>query len=324
MIKIEDIKQPILSEFHLFEKQFKAVFQTDNPLLQSVFEHIFKGNGKQIRPILVLLSAKLCGDVNNQTIDAAIALELLHTATLMHDDVVDETYERRGNPSVNAKWDNKVSVLAGDYMLSNSLFTAVRTSNLEILNLISSIGKDLADGELLQLSQTKKSMLGEEDYYQIIRKKTALLFSVCTGSGAISVHASEEKKQSLCCFGEYLGMCFQMQDDIFDYSENKEIGKPVGNDIREGKITLPLILALKNGVGEEKDEISAIIDNKDFTPKNVDKILQFTRRNNGITLAQIQMEVYKNKAIEQLNGFENNVVKSALLDVLEYTVSRNK
>jgi len=324
MIKIEDIKQSIISEFHLFEKQFNAVFQTDNPLLQSVFEHIFKGNGKQIRPILVLLSAKLCGEVNNQTIDAAIALELLHTATLIHDDVVDETYERRGNPSVNAKWDNKVSVLAGDYMLSNSLFTAVRTGNLEILKLISSIGKELADGELLQLSQTKKSMLSEDNYYQIIRKKTALLFSVCTGSGAISVGASEEKKQFLCRFGEYLGMCFQMQDDIFDYSENTAIGKPVGNDIREGKITLPLILALKNGVGEEKNEISGIIDNKDFTPKNVDKILQFTRRNNGITLAQAQMEVYKNKAIEQLNSFENNVIKSALLDVLEYTVSRNK
>jgi octaprenyl-diphosphate synthase len=324
MVKIEDIKRPIILEFDLFEKQFNTVFQTDNYLLQSVFNHVLKGKGKQIRPILVLLSAKLCGDVNNCTIDASIALELLHTATLIHDDVVDETYERRGNPSINAKWDNKVSVLAGDYMLSNALFTAVKTNSFEILNLISSIGKDLADGELLQLSQTKKSMLSENDYYQIIRKKTALLFSVCTGSGAISVGANKEKIQSLCNFGEYLGMCFQIQDDIFDYSENREIGKPVGNDIREGKVTLPLILALKNGVGEKRDEIASIIDDRNFTPENITKILYFTRENNGIASAQTKMEVYKEKAIEQLNSFENNEIKRGLLAALEYTVNRNK
>ncbi len=324
MVKIEDIKQVIGSEFNIFEERFNAVFKTDNALLQSVFEHVLKGKGKQIRPILVLLSAKLCGEVNNQAIDASIALELLHTATLIHDDVVDETYERRGNPSVNAKWDNKVSILAGDYMLSNALYVAVRTGSLYILDLISSIGKDLADGELLQLSKTKKSLLSEEEYYQIIRKKTAMLFSVCTGSGAIAANAPEQEKQFLCNFGEYLGMCFQIQDDIFDYQENVAIGKPVGNDIREGKVTLPLILALKNASANEKTEVSAIIDNKDFTSENVDKILHFTRQQNGIMLAQDKMEIYKNKAIEQLNGFEDSAVKAALLNVLEYTVSRNK
>jgi octaprenyl-diphosphate synthase len=324
MLKIEDIKKVISAECNAFEEKFNAVFETDNPLLSSVFEHVLKGKGKQIRPMLVLLSAKLCGEVNNQAIDASIALELLHTATLIHDDVVDETYERRGNPSVNAKWDNKISILTGDYMLSNSLAVAVRTGSLQILEQISSIGKELADGELLQLSKSKKSLLSEEDYYQIIRKKTAMLFSVCTSSGAVSAKTSKDKIQSLSNFGEYLGMCFQIQDDIFDYSENKEIGKPVGNDIREGKVTLPLILALKNGVGEQKDKISAIIDNKDFTVENIEKILDFTRKNNGIELAQAKMEIYKNKAIEQLNDFEDNDVKSALLEILEYTVKRDK
>ncbi len=324
MITIEEIKHVIASEFTIFEEQFNAVFHTDNTLLQSVFEHVLKGKGKQIRPILVLLSAKLLGKVNNQTIDASIALELLHTATLIHDDVVDETFERRGNPSVNALWNNKVSILSGDYMLSNALFVAVRTGSLSVLNLISSIGKDLADGELLQLSKTKKSLLTEEEYYQIIRKKTAMLFSVCTGSGAITASAAETDIQSLCCFGEYLGMCFQIQDDIFDYSGSKEIGKPTGNDIREGKVTLPLILALQNSCGIEKEEIANIIDNKNFTAQHVDKILDFVRQNNGIALAQTKMEVYRNMAQEQLSSFPDSAEKSALLHVLEYTIKRNK
>ena len=323
MITIESIKKPIQSEFSIFEKEFKAVFQTENPLLYSIIQHILNGQGKRIRPILVLLSAKLCNQINQETIYAAIALELLHTASLIHDDVVDETYERRGNPSVNARWDNKVAVLAGDYMLSNSLFIGVKTQSLPILNLISSIGKELSDGELLQLSNTQKSILSEQDYFQIIRKKTALLFSVCTESGAISVNASEQQCSALRNFGEYLGICFQIQDDIFDYSENANIGKPVGNDIREGKITLPLILALKNAPENETSEISKIIDNKDFTTENINKIILFTRQNKGIELAQQYMETYKSKAIDELNDFKESAVKSALLCTLEYTTKRN-
>ena len=324
MTTIEDIKTPISTEFSTFEKEFKSVFETENPLLSSITDHILKGKGKQIRPILVLLSAKMCGEVNMQTIHAAISLELLHNASLIHDDVVDETYQRRGNPSVNAKWDNKISVLGGDYFLSNSLSVAVKTKNLQILDSISSIGKELADGELLQLSNTKKSVSTEKDYLKIIRKKTALLFSVCTESGALSVNASEQQCNALRNFGEYLGICFQIQDDIFDYSENANIGKPVGNDIREGKVTLPLILALKNADKKEFEMISKIIDNKDFTTENINKIILFTRENKGIELAQKYMETYKSKAIDELNGFKESAVKSALLFTLEYTTKRNK
>jgi octaprenyl-diphosphate synthase len=324
MSTIDSIKQPIFSEFQTFEKEFKAVFESENPLLSSIIEHLLKGKGKQLRPILVLLSAKLCGEVNFQSINAAISLELLHTASLIHDDVIDETFERRGNPSVNAKWDNKVSILAGDYMLSNSLCVGVRTRNLQILDLISSIGKELADGELLQLSNTQKSVLTEDDYFKIIRKKTALLFSVCTESGALSVGATEQETIGLRNFGESLGMCFQIQDDIFDYSENANIGKPIGNDIREGKVTLPLILALKNAAQDEATQISKIIDAKDFTHENVNRVILFTRENNGIELAQDRMDEYKNKAIEGLNSFKNNDIKDALSIALEYTTKRNK
>jgi len=322
MIKIEDIKQPVLADFQDFEKDFNAVFKTDNPLLQSIFDHILEGKGKQIRPILVLLAAKLCGKINQCTLDIAVSLELLHTATLIHDDVVDEAYQRRGNPSVNARWDNRVSVLSGDFMLSYSLYNAVKTSNLEILQLISSVGKELADGELLQIPFAKKSTLSEEAYFRIIRKKTALLFSVCTESGAISVGATAEQKTALSHFGEYLGMCFQIQDDIFDYSENKNIGKPVGNDIREGKVTLPLILALKNA--DEQGRVGEMIDNNDFSPENIEKILHFTRQNKGIELAQAYMEMYKEKAVSALSIFPESAVKTALLGALEYTTRRNK
>jgi octaprenyl-diphosphate synthase len=324
MITLGNIKEVISSEFNSFEEQYAVVFQTDNALLQSVFDHVLQGKGKQIRPMLVLLSAKLCGAVNKQTIDAAIALELLHTATLIHDDVVDETYQRRGNPSVNAKWDNKISILSGDYMLSNALYVAVKTGSLQILGLISSIGKELADGELLQLFKTQKSVMTEADYYQIIRKKTAMLFAVCTASGAISVDADAQTQELLYNFGENLGICFQMQDDIFDYSENTSIGKPVGNDIREGKITLPLILALENADQQSKKIILKIIEDKDFTSENVEKILCFTREFDGIALAHAQMEVYRQKAIQMLSSFKDSDEKTALFNALEYAMNRNK
>ncbi|MDR0872866.1 MAG: polyprenyl synthetase family protein [Prevotellaceae bacterium] len=324
MLTIEDIKQSVQAEFQAFEKNFNAVFRTENPLLQSIFDHVLAGKGKQIRPILTLLAAKLCGEINQCTLNVAVSLELLHTATLIHDDVVDETYQRRGNPSINAHWDNKIAILSGDFMLSHSLYTAVQTANLEILQLISSVGKELADGELLQIPVARKSMLPEEAYFRIIRKKTALLFSVCTESGAISVDAAVQEKTALRSFGENLGMCFQIQDDIFDYSENKNIGKPVGNDIREGKVTLPLILALKNADEQGRREVSAIIDNGDFSPENIEKILHFTRQNNGIALAQDYMETYKNQAAAALDFFPESAVKTALLGALEYTTRRNK
>ena len=321
MKSIESVKNVISKEFALFESEFGKVYAHDNQLLSSILQHLSKSKGKQVRPLLVLLAAKLCGAVNNASIHTAISLELLHTASLIHDDIVDESDERRGQQAVHVKWNNKVAVLGGDYMLSNSLNIAVKTQNIQILELISDLGKSLADGELLQLSNTRKLLQSEQDYYTIIRKKTALLFSVCTTAGAVSVDADSAQVQCLKQFGELLGMCFQIQDDIFDYSENLNIGKPVGNDISEGKVTLPLILALRN---TPNAQILDIVENKRFTSENINHVLSFVRNNGGIQLAQEVMERFRAEAASTLCIFPDGEVKTAMLEMLEYITKRNK
>jgi len=323
MSNIDSIKKPILAEMQVFEKTFVESLYTDNSLLLSVNDYVLQKSGKQLRPTLVLLSAKLFGEVNQTTIDAAISLELLHTASLIHDDVVDDTLERRGKPSVNARWTNKIAILSGDYILSKSLQCAARTNNLAILKSMANIGMQLSDGELLQLVNAKFSDASESNYFTIIRKKTALLFSTCSEAGGLSVNANEEALNHLRNFGEYLGICFQIKDDIFDYSDNIQIGKPTGNDIRDGKVTLPLIYALLNCEGDEKEKILSWIDNKDFTPENIHTITQFTHQHGGIESALIQMENYKNKAIEELNGFADSDIKKSLVLFAEYTANRD-
>ena len=319
---IEAIKKPILSEMQLFEKTFVEALRTENPLLLSVNEYVLQKSGKQLRPMLALLSAKLCGVVNESTIYGALSLELLHTASLIHDDVVDDTLERRGKPSVNARWTNKIAILSGDYILSKSLGCATKTDNLPILKSIANIGMQLSDGELLQLVNAQFSDASLPNYFTIIRKKTALLFSTCTEVGGLSVNADEKSLVHLRNFGEYLGICVQIKDDIFDYSDNLKIGKPTGNDIRDGKVTLPLIYALQNTRGEEREKVLSMIDNRDFTPDNIHFITRFTHENRGIDLALDCMEEYKNKAIEELNGFADSEVKRSLIKCAEYTASR--
>jgi len=319
---IENIKRPILAEMQLFAKTFARSLSTDNPMLETVNEYVLQKSGKQLRPMLALLSAKVCGEVNQYTIEAALSLELLHTASLIHDDVVDDTLERRGKPSVNARWTNKIAILSGDYILSKSLSCAVKTNNLPILKAIANIGMQLSDGELLQLVNAKISDESEKNYYTIIRKKTALLFSTCTEVGGLSVDASEEQLAHLRKFGEYLGICFQIKDDIFDYSPDIEIGKPTGNDIRDGKVTLPLIYALLNTTGTERDETLSWIENKDFTSEHIDAITQFTHKAGGVDYAINQMNAFKNKAIEELNGFADSDVKKSLILCAEYAANR--
>ena len=264
MNTIAAIKEPVKTEMQDFEKAFVSSLYTDNPLLSSVNNYVLKGSGKKLRPVLVMLAAKICGTVNDASILSAISLELLHTASLIHDDVVDDTNERRGKESVNAKWTNKISILSGDYMLSTALYYATKTQIMGVLELISNIGRQLSDGELLQLSNSDQIKTTEENYLKIIRKKTALLFSTCTEIGALSVNATLTEREALRRYGEYLGICFQMKDDIFDYFENASIGKPTGNDIRDGKLTLPLIYALKNTSGQLKEQIVSWIKNKDL------------------------------------------------------------
>jgi len=319
---IEAIKNPILEEMQLFEKTFVEALSTDNPLLLSVNDYVLQKSGKQLRPMLVLLSAKMCGQVNYSTIVGALSLELLHTASLIHDDVVDDTLVRRGKPSVNARWTNKIAILSGDYILSKSLGCATKTDNLAILKSIANIGMQLSDGELLQLVNAQFSETAEANYFTIIRKKTALLFSTCTEVGGLSVNADEESLIHLRNFGEYLGICFQIKDDIFDYSENLQIGKPTGNDIRDGKVTLPLIFALLNSEGIEKEKVLSMIDRKEFNRKNIKFITRFALDNGGVEYARTRMEAFKNKAIEELNGFADSDVKRSLVKCAEYAASR--
>lgn len=324
MSPIEKIKEPIGRELELFEKTFAESLLSKNPLLASVNEYVRQGSGKQLRPILVLLCAKLCGEVNGSTVDSAVAVELLHTASLIHDDVVDDTFERRGRKSVNAQWNNKIAILSGDYMLSNALHYATQTKNMRVLELISNIGMQLSDGELLQLINTEHSEVTEADYYNVIRKKTALLFSTCTEIGAITVGASCEQLAHLRDFGEYLGICFQLKDDIFDYDENAHIGKPTCNDIRDGKVTLPLIYALRMAGAEEKARMLRMIRNKDFSSDNIHAIVRFAHEQGGIAYAEKQMELFRQKALDELDAFPSGVLKDALVAVAEFVVKREK
>lgn len=324
MTSIDIIREPIAEEMKHFKHVFAIALRTDNPLLASINEYVLEGSGKQLRPILTLLAAKICNDVNEASYFGALSLELLHNASLMHDDVVDDTLVRRGRSSINARWGNKVAVLSGDYMLSNALISATKTNNLQILTSVARIGMELSDGELLQLINTQQTKITEEEYLKVIRKKTALLFATCTEVGALSANASLQQLEALRNYGEYLGICFQIKDDIFDYFNDIEIGKPTGNDLQDGKITLPLIYVLNNTKGTTRELILSIIDAKDYSKDNVDFVMKYAHDNGGVAYAIDKMNEYKNKAISELSVFHNNDVKEALIACAEFASKRKK
>lgn len=320
---IEKIKNPIQDEVQEFEKVYYAVLDSDNPLLNDVYNYVLDSKGKKIRPLLVMLAAKLLKGVNLETLYAAFSLELLHTASLVHDDVIDDTPQRRGRESVNAHWNNKIAVLTGDYLLSKALYCANVTKNPDIIDAISQVGITLTDGELLQLSVKKTSAIDEELYFNIIRKKTAQLFATCMEVGGLSVGASNTELESLKMFGDALGICFQIKDDIFDYYENSDIGKPTGNDVRDGKLTLPIIYVLKNTEDAERDEIVRLIDNKDFTSENIHKIMRYAHEHGGIDYATRVMENYKQQALAALCSLPDNPSKEALKACVEFVAERD-
>lgn len=325
MITLEQIKEPIKEEFARFVSEYEKRFETDNIILKQVHQHILNKKGKQIRPLLTLLAAKACGEINSNTIRAAIAMEMLHTASLVHDDVVDEALERRGQASVNALWNNKISILAGDYILSESLHTATETKDIEIIEEITKLGKEISKGEILQLSNMQSSSYDEEKYLQVIKMKTAALLSACTITGAITANANNELREKMREYGKIYGICFQIKDDIFDYtSSHDEIGKPVGNDIREGKITLPLIYALNNCESSEKNEILDIIKNKRTTDDNIKKIAQFAINKGGIEYAENKMQAYKMEASKLLESVENKEIAESLYQLIDHTIKRKK
>ena len=318
------IEQPVAVEFKRFNDEFAASLRSETNRLQSAIDQILNASGKHVRPLLVLLTAKACGQVTDNTINSAVLLELLHTATLIHDDVIDETKQRRGVPSLNAIFDNRISVLVGDYVLSTALIRSIQTGNLQIIGIVSNLGRDLSEGEIKQLETAEESIIDESCYMQVIRKKTAMLLSACAEIGSISAGASGEMVEKCREFGEYLGYCIQIKDDIIDYFKEANIGKPTGNDIREGKVTLPLLHALQTGRREEAEHCLHIINEKDFTTENIDLLIDFAKANGGIEYAEQRMQVYHDKAVEVLMTLPESEAREGLLLLADYIVERRK
>jgi len=319
------IKRPIVAEFAKFEELFLASFKTDNLLLQQVYAHVLATKGKQIRPILTLLAAKLCGTVNHATYFSAIGLELLHTASLIHDDVVDETLQRRGAPSVNSAFNNKVAVLSGDYLLSQVFSYAGKFDDHRLIDAFTNLGKSLSEGELLQLENFDKPKFKEDNYYEIIKKKTAILFSTCMYAGAVSSHlATDDQIERLRLFGEYLGICFQIKDDIFDYTDSKEIGKPTANDIREKKITLPLIYAYNQSTPSEKAQADNFLRQQELDAEAIAFLIDLAYKKGGIEYAEFRMEEFREKAIDLIADFSNKEIVESLITAMDYVVLRSK
>lgn len=318
------IKSPIIDELEDFKNLFDHSLSSSNPLLTDVIGHLQQRNGKMMRPILVLLIAKLYGKVSAQTLHAAVSLELLHTASLVHDDVVDESAKRRGQLSVNAIFNNKVAVLTGDFLLATCLVQASKTKNHGIIDVVSKLGQDLAEGELLQLSNINNTEFSESVYFDVINKKTAALFASCTKAAALSAQVDNEKVELARLFGEYIGICFQIKDDIFDYFDNADIGKPTGNDMFEGKLTLPVLFVLNNGAGEEIKRLAIKVKQRLASHQEISDLVSFTKDNGGILYAQKEMTKYKEKALDLLSLMPDTEVKESLRLYLDYVVDRHK
>ncbi len=309
------IKESLRDELNQFNSYLRKALETDNTRISDIVRHAFKVDGKRIRPMLVFLVAKCCGEITPATYHGAVTVELLHAATLIHDDVVDEALTRRGQPSANAVFDNKRSVLAGDYVLSSALVESVKTENLEIIGIISELGKNLAEGELNQYSLANEIIIDEKEYYKVIDKKTASLLYACAKIGAITAGADRFTIEEFGKVGRILGIAFQIRDDIFDYYK-ADVGKPTGNDIREGKITLPLIYALKNAPQEVSDEMMNIIRSFDFSPENIEILLDFAKRNGGIEYAQKTMETLLDEAEQIIKSVSINNEFKIMLNLL--------
>ena len=324
MDKLQQIKLPIDKEFEEFRRLFDSSLQSSNSLLSEVLSYIKQRNGKMMRPILALLIAKLFGEINDSTLHAALSLELLHTASLVHDDVVDESDKRRGQSSVNAIYNNKVSVLVGDYMLATSLKHSAMTREITIVDLVACLGQNLSEGEIIQLANINASEFSEEVYYDVIRKKTAALFTASAEAGAISVHASDEMVKNARLFGEMIGIAFQIKDDIFDYYSSDEIGKPTGNDMREGKLTLPALYVLNMFDDEEMRKLALRIRALDASDEDIARFIEYTKGKGGIEYARQAMVDYRNKALALLPQSAGQAVKDALTAYIDYVIERNK
>jgi octaprenyl-diphosphate synthase len=322
-ISIQEIQAPITGEMEVFELKFRSFMKTNVMLLDQIMNYIVKRKGKQLRPMFVFLSAKTCGEVNEATYRGAALIELLHTASLVHDDVVDDSNYRRGFFSVNALWKNKIAVLVGDYLLSRGLLLSVEHNDFDLLRIVSAAVRDLSEGELLQMEKARRLDITEDVYFEIIRQKTASLISSCCAVGAASVDADAESIETMRKFGEQVGIAFQIKDDLFDYG-NEEIGKPLGIDIKEKKMTLPLIYALGKASWSEKRSIIYTVKNESHKPRKVAEVIDFVKKSGGMEYATEVMKSYQNEAIRILQTLPASEYRHSLEQLVRFTIERKK
>ena len=323
MSQIDLIKRPITQELDLFETKFREAMKSNVPLLDTIMTYIVKRKGKHVRPMFVFFSAKLFNGINDSTYRAASLVELLHTATLVHDDVVDDSDERRGFFSINALWKNKIAVLVGDYLLSKGLLLSVKNKDYHLLEIVSESVEAMSEGELLQIEKTRNLNLSEEIYYDIIRKKTASLIASCCAIGAASAGANAEQIEQMRLFGEKIGIAFQMKDDLLDYGDS-DIGKPTGIDLKEKKLTLPIIHTINNSDRSTRNFIINTIKNHNNNKSKVTEVIKYVNEHDGIAYTQKAMERHKNEALTLLNNVSESPYKENLRELVAYVIDRTK
>ena len=323
-MSIDTIKRPIEKEMNDFEPFFRKQLQSPNALLSVITNYLLRRKGKQMRPMLVFLSAKATGTVSEASFSAAALIELLHTATLVHDDVVDETYQRRGQFSVNAIWNSKIAVLVGDYFLARGLQVSLDTRQYEILRIVSDAVREISEGELVQIEHARKLDITEQIYYEVIRKKTATLIAACTKAGAYSSGAAPDVVEALYNYGSNLGIAFQIRDDIFDYEKSDILGKPSGNDIKERKMTLPIIYALSVAPTSERRRMMSLISAHYKEDKTAAEATNFVSKYGGIEYARQKMTEFADKAKKCLALLPDSEAKQSLIDIVDYNTSRKK
>ena len=324
MTQLKKIKSPIVRELKDFEPYFRKALKSDVPFLSTVLNFLYRTKGKQLRPMFVFLSAKLHGETNEFSQLAACSVELLHSATLVHDDVVDESYERRGTFSINALWRNKMAVLVGDFILAKGLLLQLEYKKYNFLHLISKAVEDMSEGEILQVKKSRKLDIDEETYFEIIRKKTASLIATCMAIGAASVTDDEEIPEKMYRIGQNAGIAFQIKDDIFDYQKKGLIGKPTGNDIKEKKITLPLLYVIQNSEPGERRRILRLLKRKNKNSLVIEELIQLVTENGGLEYATKKMNEFKDKAISELQEFPESEARTSLVELMNYITTRSK
>lgn len=323
-VSLEEIKYPIKQEMQLFEQKFRSAMQSSVPLLDRIMHYIVKRKGKQMRPMFVFLSAGMCGGITESTYRAASLIELLHTATLVHDDVVDDSNLRRGFFSINALWKNKIAVLVGDYLLSRGLLLSVEHEEFELLKIVSTSVRKMSEGELLQIEKARRMDITEEVYFEIITNKTASLIASCCATGASSASMTKEKTEQLHKFGELAGIAFQIKDDLLDYESTLKTGKPSGIDIKEHKMTLPVIYTLQHCDNSTKKFIINTIKNDSEHKEKVNKVVKLVIETGGVNYAKQKMDEYRTQANELLQSFPDNTYRKSLQGLIQYTIDREK